>query len=155
MLFSASNSLWILYIWVTALLLRHRKPPTEDLPEALAFLVTLPSACLSAALWRLHTVMCGGHNSAIGHCAFPATTHPIILGVIRLEINQSLGRKLKTRVTEYRFHVRRVKGRIVKNQAGVCSTSKPAGLNRNRLGVWPGVARIGDAFYFSTLVSGP
>lgn len=66
--------------------LRQRKPPKEDLPNALPFLITLHLACLSGAGWTLSTVTCKEHDSTVDCCTFFATSHPILSGVIRLKI---------------------------------------------------------------------
>ena len=68
-------------------LLRQRKPPTEDLINALAFLVTLPLSCLSGADWKLYTVIREKHNSPVDHCAFSVTSDPILSGLIRLKVS--------------------------------------------------------------------
>lgn len=65
---------------------------------------------LSGVGWRLHRVMHEEHNSIMDSCAFSATSHPILSGVIRLKVSPISSCKFKTRVTEYKFHVGEWKG---------------------------------------------
>lgn len=54
----------------------------EELSCSLAFLLPLPSAYVSGAGWRVQRVRHAGRNSAVNHCTFSDTTHPILSGVV-------------------------------------------------------------------------